>query len=162
MRSRGLTLVELLVALAICALLLALAAPGFGRRRAATAVRTASSQTMAALHLARRMALARGQSVTACPSADGERCAFGGAHWLLFANDPGGADNRLEAADQLLRRWSLPPGVSVSGTRGYAAFQPRAGAAATVTFEFTHRLAPELSRQIVVSQTGRPRLTQPQ
>jgi hypothetical protein len=96
-----------------------------------------------------------------CPTSDGERCDFGGAHWLLFANEPGGSDNQLDAADQLLRRWSLPPGVSVSGTRGYAAFQPRPGAAATVTFQFAHRLAPEFSRQIVVSQTGRPRLAPP-
>lgn len=158
MKSRGFTLVELLVAMAVATLLLALAAPGFARQRAVAALRTATSQSVAALHLARRLALARGQTVTVCPSADGSRCGFGGKEWLLFANGPSGPDSRRDADEPLLRRWRLPEGVVVSGTRGYAAFQPRAGAAATVTFEFRHRSAADQVRSVVISQTGRPRV----
>jgi type IV fimbrial biogenesis protein FimT len=157
MRDRGFTLSELLVAVAITALLLALAAPGFARQRGAAALRGASNQTLAALQLARRIALARGQSVTVCPSADGVACGFAGDEWLLFVNAPGGTDARREGADELLQRWSLPAGVVVSGTRGYAAFQPRPGAAVTVTFEFCHR-AVRSTTAIVVSQSGRPRI----
>ncbi|HWL61925.1 MAG TPA: GspH/FimT family pseudopilin [Steroidobacteraceae bacterium] len=158
MKQRGFTLTELLAAMAISALLLGLAGPAFTRQRAQAALRSASAQTMAALHLARRLALARGQSVTVCPSSDGQRCRFGGDRWLLFANAAGGTDSRLEAGEELLRQWTLPAGVLVSGTRGYAAFQARPGAAATVTFEFRHRGVPGASRSVVVSQTGRPRL----
>jgi type IV fimbrial biogenesis protein FimT len=159
MRERGFTLTELLVALAIMALLLALAAPGFTRQRAEAALRSATGQTMAALHLARRLALARGQSVTVCPSADGRRCGFDGTEWLLFANDPaGGSEARRDADEEVLRRWQLPAGIRIAGSRGYAAFQPRPGAAATVTFEFRHPGAPTAVRSVVVSQTGRPRL----
>lgn len=158
MKNRGFTLTELLVTLAIASLLLALAGPAFTRQRAQAALRSASGQTMAALHLARRLALARGQSVTVCPSADGQRCGFNGTEWLLFANTAGGTDSRLEGGEELIRRWTLPAGVNVSGTRGYAAFQPRPGAAATVTFEFHHRAAPGAARRVVVSQTGRPRV----
>jgi len=160
MNTRGFTLTELLVTLAICALLLALAAPSFTRQRGEAAVRSATSQTVAALHLARRLALARGQSITVCPSTDGQRCGFGGEEWLLFANDEAGSQARLDDGEELLRRWQLPTGVSVSGTRGHAAFQPRPGAAATVTFEFRHQGAPSAARSVVVSQTGRPRLAQ--
>lgn len=148
------------MALAISAALLALAASGFGRQRATAALRSATGQTMAALHLARRLALARGQSVTVCPS-DGSRCGFDGTEWLLFANNPGGTDARREDDEIVLRRWSLPAGVRVSGTRGYAAFQPRPGAAATVTFEFRHPSAPAEGHNVVVSQTGRPRIELP-
>jgi type IV fimbrial biogenesis protein FimT len=158
MRERGFTLTELLVALAIAALLLGLAAPGFGRQRANVAVRSAASQTMGALHLARRLALARGQSVTVCPSPDGRECGFEGKEWMLFANDAGGSDGRRDAGELVLRRWFLPAGVQTSGTRGYAAFQSRPGAAATVTFEFRHAGTPGAGRDVVVSQTGRPRL----
>jgi type IV fimbrial biogenesis protein FimT len=158
MRVRGFTLIELLATLAILALLLALAAPGFAHQRAQAALRSATGQTMAALHLARRLALARGQIVTVCPSIDGRRCGFGGTEWLLFANDRGGSEARREEEEELLRRWQLPAGIVVSGSRGYAAFQSRPGAAATVTFEFRHAGAPTASRSVVVSQTGRPRL----
>jgi type IV fimbrial biogenesis protein FimT len=159
MRPRGFTLTELLVALAIMAVLLALAVPGLTHQRAEAALRSATGQTMAALHLARRLALARGQSITVCPSPDGQRCGFNGGEWLLFANDPAsGSEASRDADDELLRRWQLPAGVILSGTRGYAAFQPRPGAAATVTFEFRHAGAPEAVRSVVVSQTGRPRL----
>lgn len=158
MRWRGFTLFELLVAMAISAILLALAAPGLAHQRGATALRTASSQTLAALQLGRRLALARGQDVTACPSPDGITCAFGAQQWLLFANAPGGTDKRRDPADELLRSWKLPAGVTVTGTRGYAAFQPRPGAAATVTFKFCHASAPDAGIAIVISQTGRPRV----
>jgi type IV fimbrial biogenesis protein FimT len=157
MRMRGFTLAELLVALGIGAMLLALVAPGLTRQRGAAALRAASSQTLAALQLARRVALARGQSVTVCPSADGVACGFDGTEWLLFSNAPGGVDSRREASDVLLQRWSLPRGVVVTGSRGFAAFQPRPGAATTVTFQFCHRAVPA-GLAIVVSQTGRPRI----
>lgn len=158
MKVRGFTLTELLVAVAIAAVLLALAGPTFTRQRAQAALRSASGQTISALHLARRLALARGQSITVCPSSDGQRCGFGGDRWLLFANAAAGTDSRLEGGEELLRQWALPAGVRVSGTRGYAAFQARPGAAATVTFEFRHQGAPGVARSVVVSQTGRPRL----
>jgi type IV fimbrial biogenesis protein FimT len=158
MRDQGFTLTELLVAMAIGALLLTLAAPGFTRHRGEASLRAASNETLAALQLARRIALARGQSVTVCPSADGIACSFAGSEWLLFANAPGGVDSRREGADQLLQRWTLPRGVVVTGTRGYAAFQPRPGAATTVTFQFCHSAAPATALAIVLSQSGRPRI----
>lgn len=158
MRDRGFTLAELLVAMAIGALLIGLAAPGFARHRGEAAVRTAANQTLAALQLARSLALARGQSVTVCPSVDGAACGFGGTQWLLFANGPTGSDSRREAGDELLQRWELPGGVVVDGTRGYAAYQPRPGAALTVTFDFCHRAATAAGLSIVVSQSGRPRI----
>jgi type IV fimbrial biogenesis protein FimT len=161
MRARGFTLSELLVALAIATVLLALAAPGFSGQRAAAALRSASSQTMAALHLARRLALARGQSITVCPSADGERCDFDGPEWLLFANAPGGSESRREPDEEILRRWKLPARVRVGGSRGYAAFQPRPGAAATVTLRFSYEGVPAATASVIVSQTGRPRLARP-
>ena len=158
MRKHGFTLLELLVAMAIGAILLALAAPGMAHQRAAAAVRTASSQALAALQLGRRIALARGQNVTVCPSPDGVTCGWGGRQWLLFANSPGGTDRRRDATDDLLRQWELPAGVFVTGTRGYADFQPRPEAATTVTFRFCHPGAPNAGIAIVISQTGRPRV----
>lgn len=161
MRTRGFTLLELMVALAIAGVLLAIATPTFQRQRAMVSLRSASTQTLSSLHLARRLALARGQSITVCPSDDGLRCAFGSPQWLMFANGESGTANRLESGDQLLRRWRLPADLEVTGTRGHATFLPRAGAATTVTFRFRHRLGGGVWRDVIVSQTGRPRIALP-
>ncbi|MET0279745.1 MAG: GspH/FimT family pseudopilin, partial [Steroidobacteraceae bacterium] len=81
-----------------------------------------------------------------------------GTEWLVFANRVGGSEARREPGEEILRRWMVPAGLTVAGTRGYASFLPRPGAAATVTFQFSHAAWPSLRRSIVISQTGRPRL----
>jgi Tfp pilus assembly protein FimT len=111
--------------------------------------------------LAREQALATGRSLTVCPSLDGIRCGFGAPAWMLFENLPGGSDSRREPAEPLLQRWQLPAGVVVSGTRGYAAYQAQASSAATLTFEFCVVSAPAVRRTVIVSQTGRARITRP-
>lgn len=150
---------ELLVALGIVALLLTLAVPSLSRLRAEWSVRGASAQILAGLQLARRMALMTGQSVTLCPTIDGMRCGFPSGQWMLFANTGGGSDARREAGEPVLRQWQLDSAIRVSGTRGYAAFQPQTSAAATLTFLFCHSVQPQARWTLVVSQTGRPRIS---
>ena len=150
---------ELLLAMSIAAILLTLGLPALSRLRADWAVRGAAGQLLAGLQLARRSALTTGQSVTLCPSADGMRCGFPSRHWILFANSAGGSDARHEAGESILRRWALDPSVTVSGTRAYAAYQPQTSAAATLTWVFCHSADTEARRALVVSQTGRPRVS---
>lgn len=156
--TAGLSLVELLAALAIAAILLQLTVPSLGRLRAQWAVRGAAGQLLAGLQLARRTALTSGLSVTLCPTADRQRCGLGARDWMLFTNGPAGSDARREAGEVVLREWRLAEGIEVSGTRGYAAYQAQTSAAATVTFNFCHRAHPEARQSLVVSQTGRPRV----
>jgi len=158
-RCRGLSLVEMLVAMGIAATLLTLGVPSLSRLRADWTVRGAAAQILAGLQLARRTALTMGQSVTLCPTIDGRRCGFPSRDWMLFANVDGGSDSRREAGEAVLRQWRLDPAVNVSGTRGYAAFQPQTSAAATLAFVFCHSAQPQAGRGLVVSQTGRPRIS---
>jgi type IV fimbrial biogenesis protein FimT len=161
LRAAGVTLTELLVALGIAAILMMFAVPLLSRQRAEAAVRVAADRTVAALHLARQQALATGHSVTVCPSADSARCAFGSPAWMLFENLPGGANNRREAAESLVQQWRLPQGVVVTGSRGYATYQPSTSAAATLSFDFCFASVPAARRSVIVSQTGRARVTGP-
>lgn len=157
----GFSLVELLAAMAISALLAFLGWPLLDRQRAAAAISVATHRTLAALQLARQQALSSGNPVTVCPSPDGRRCGFGGPQWIVFENRPGGLDATRDAGDRLLQRWELPAGVAVGGTRGYAVYQPGARSATTLTFGFCHRAHPETQRSIIVSQTGRARVSRP-
>lgn len=161
MSSRGFTLLEILCALAICAVLLALGMPALRRPLAAAAVRTATSQAMAGLALARRTALASGDTVTFCLTTDLVGCSLAGTQWMVFRNGPTGSAAVRESGEALVQRWPLPRDVEVTGTRAYAWYLPKTRAASTLTWNFCHAAAPEALRSLIVSQTGRPRLSAP-
>jgi len=152
-------MLEVLCVLSIAAVLAGLATPSWRRALAAAAVRAAASQTLAGLALARRMALATGKASTLCLTADLVRCDLSGSQWMLFTNEDGGSLGQREPVEILQRRWPLPRGVQVSGTRGYAWYLPQPRAAATLTLVFCHAGSPGSRRSVVVSQTGRPRLS---
>jgi type IV fimbrial biogenesis protein FimT len=161
MHKQGFSLIELLVALAVLAILATLATPGLQRLLAEVAVTAAANQTVSGLAAARRNALTTGQTVTLCPTQNLTNCSFNGRQWMLFANQPGGAEGRREPGEVLLKQWPLPRGISVSGTRGYAAYLPQPRAASTLTFTFCHQTLPSLRRSVIVSQTGRARISVP-
>jgi len=161
MRTRGFTLLELLCVLSIAAILVGLATPSWRPSLAAASVRAAASQALSGLALARRTALATGHAVTLCLTADLTRCDLSGREWMLFSNEDGGSLGRREPGENLLRRWPLPRDVRVAGSRDYAWYLPQPRAAATVTLEFCHPGAPAARRSVIVSQTGRPRVSSP-
>lgn len=159
--NRAFTLLEVLVVLGVGAILASLGWPLLARQRAAAAVTAATHHTLAALQAARQQALATGQSVSVCPTPDGQRCRFGGSQWMLFENRPGGLESRREPGEPLVRLWRMPAGVRVGGTRGFAAYQPVTRSAATLTFRFCHPAYPQFTRSVIVSQTGRARVSRP-
>ena len=117
----GLTLVELMVAVAILSILLSLGAPSLGGMLSKYRMRTAAHRLVAAMNLARIEAVSRNTPVTLCPVADsvlgscGTDYAFG---WRLFSNED--RDEVLdEGSDQLIHLFpALPKGFSVTNRLG--------------------------------------------
>lgn len=101
--ARGVTLVELLVAMAVAGILIAAAAPSFQGIFNGNRLTTAANDLAASLQAARLEAMRRGQRVIICPSADGTTCAAGNpwAGWIVFAD--ANADGAPAAAEVL--RW---------------------------------------------------------
>ncbi len=102
-RSRGLTLIELLVTLAVLVILLTVAVPGmrnFIKNNRLTAAANGLATTMA---LARSEAVRRGRPVTVCASAGGTACdgAAWADGWIVFVDQ--GTPGTVDGSDEIVR-----------------------------------------------------------
>jgi len=161
--ANGFTLPEMLVMLALVAVLLTAAVPGFSEIRSKSRIATATNQLLAGLHFARSGALVRNVPTAVCLSADGAHCVASTTTpangWLLFEDTHRSSPVQIEAGDEVLRAEQLPPGVGVVGSRAATTFYPATRAATTITFTLCHAHQSR-GRAVVVSQTGRPRVTE--
>ncbi len=80
-RQRGLTLIELMIAVAVGAILLALAAPSFQQALGKNRLSSAASELTGAVQLARAEAIRNNRRVTLCRSEDGSACSAGSSSW---------------------------------------------------------------------------------
>src|SRR5574337_190844 len=103
--TSGLSMVELLVALAIFSLLLGLGVPSYGQWIAARELANHAEHLAATLMQARSEAVKRQVRVNVCKSADGRQCATAGswsAGWITFAD--ANRDGSIEEPESVIRR----------------------------------------------------------
>ncbi|TWO69168.1 prepilin-type N-terminal cleavage/methylation domain-containing protein [Caenimonas sedimenti] len=121
-RDRGLSLVELLVTLAIAALMMGMAAPSMAAIMNSSKLASTSNTFLAGLRLARSEAIRRGGRVAMCKSSDGVHCADAGGWeqgWIIF-HDPNG-NSVVDPEERLIQRIEAPdPGVVLTGTPSVA------------------------------------------
>lgn len=109
----GFTLIEMMVVVAIVAILAAMTAPSFNRFVVSSRVISATNDLVAALHLARSEAVTRNASVSLCPGS-GDACAN---------SDDWSGGWQVVAGNSVLRLWDAPGGsLSVSGPAGGIAY----------------------------------------
>lgn len=108
-RPHGLTLIELVVTIAILAIVIALAAPSFAAIVRDNRIATGTNLIFGALQTARSEAVRRGHRVTLCVSSDllncvddeGDAVAGWGDGWLMFADRDG--DQALDDGEEILQ-----------------------------------------------------------
>lgn len=169
-RLRGFTLIELMIVLAIAAILGGTAVPSMMGMIRSVQLSSASNDMLAGLLLARSEAIKRKGRGVVCKSSDGATCATTGGWeqgWLVFhdANNNGSRDagetivHRGEPLSGELRvtgNLSMSRYVSYAST-GATRFASGGFQAGTITL--CHRSAAVAdARQIIVSSAGRPRV----
>lgn len=131
-RQRGFNLVEMLITLAVLAILLAVALPTFRDLIGRNQVSSASNALSADLAYARTEAITRGASVFVCPrTSDGSDCMnpdLGSSYasgWLVYTYKPGtrvsgAVFSRDSVGGLLLRKTTGLRGLSIRATDGKA------------------------------------------
>jgi type IV fimbrial biogenesis protein FimT len=118
-RTSGFTLVELMVTIAIVAILLALGLPSFQGSIRSNRIATANNEFLATLALARTEAIRSTSSAGVCAAdADGAACVDAGQWddgWLVWTNDDDDDDLDYEAgSDTLVRHVQAREGIVVT------------------------------------------------
>ncbi len=116
--SGGFTMVELLTAIAVLAVLLALAVPNFNDATLSARLHGFANSLVASAQIARSEAIKRNSNITLCASANGTTCAPAGAvgweqGWIV-----------LNGATVLQRQQALPTQFKVKQAGGRRAEPP--------------------------------------
>lgn len=159
----GYTLIELLLVLAVVAVLTSMAVPGLGRVVQTNAGTALMNDLARMVSMARALAVHSGSNVTLCPSHDGSSCGGDWAAGMLLFTDAN-RDRKLDATDELAR---VAGALTVAGSlqlrsfpnRQYLQFTPQ-GTTHGQNGSFTWcpaNAAPELAQQLIFSQSGRTR-----
>lgn len=171
---RGFTLIELMVAVALIAIMLALAAPSLTTFQRNAELTTATNTLLSAINAARGEAMKRGRYAMVVP-ADTANWSSG---WIVFVDM-----NRTQAFDStidiaLMTKEAPPPYLTITGnntatgTAPYIMFdasgysKTKAGGFGALAFTIARndvaasQLA-EQTRRLIISSTGRARTCKP-
>lgn len=158
-KNSGLTILELLMAMVVVALLLAVGTPSLRQFISRNAVIADTNDLVTALNLARNEAISRGVPVSLCPSVNGTACSAANPYqtgWIVFA-DPNG-NLGVDATEAVLRAQIAPrrSQVAAGGLSGGATFSAKGLAAAGANGTATIcRAGFNRCRQVTLSQMGR-------
>lgn len=166
-RGKGFTLYELLISIALTALILTLAAPSFQSLIERNSISVEATKILSLLSYVRTEAIKRNSSVSLCPSLNGLECDAGSSWmdgWIVFSDQakPGELDHDN---DRILRVGeAVSAGYVLYSTKhqnwfGYRSDGVSVGSSGSgnTSFVICRPEANVEGARVVVSITGRPR-----
>lgn len=124
--KQGFSLIELIITLAVAAILLIFAVPGFYGMVQNNKIVTMANNFAAAINLARMESIKRGIKISVCPAANAANSACGTAAqwaqgWIVFTDSDN--NNAIDSPNDLLKVYEpLPLGTTVTATSATISF----------------------------------------
>lgn len=165
MGGRGFTLVELLVTLAVGAILLAIAIPGYAFLANTNKLAAVTNELVVALQLARSEAVKRGQRVTVCKSANASSSScsnVGGWQqgWLVFVDF--GVRGVVESSDTVIHVYGGAPNAIITAINfsQFVSYLPDGRSKGSSGLQNDTMLVCQAgnARKVIVNNMGRVRL----
>lgn len=160
--QKGFTLIELMVAVSIAAILLTLAVPSFDGVILSSRLSSFANSFVAAAQVARGEALKRNAPVRLCRSANGTSCATAGGWqqgWIVFADTNN--NGTVDAGETIIQiQQAITTGYQLTGDTYSIAFQSLGDVSPSANLVVC-RAAPlgSQERRITISAIGRTAVT---
>lgn len=148
MSQKGFTLVELMVALVVLAIVLGIAVPSFGNILQDSRTSTLASELQGALQLARSEAVKRRQRVVVCRRKPDESACQNGTDWA-------GGWLVQQTGGDVIKVWDSVQGLAIVGPNAGVSFRSNGMASSASDFSLTPSgCSAQQKREIAVSVTG--------
>jgi type IV fimbrial biogenesis protein FimT len=159
---RGFTALELIVTMAVIAILLTTGVPAFRDYSWNLRMKVAMDNLRSDLNLARGKAISHNIQTVICPSINNDECSGQSAWqdgWIVFSDL--NADHRKQDTEPLLKQAAAIAMLNInsSRSRNYLRFYPNGSApGSNVSITFCDRRGAEQAGTITVSNSGRIRM----
>ncbi len=162
MPALGFSLFELLMTMALAAIVFGLGVPSFAELLADNRLRVEADALFHAVHRARKESVVRRRPITICASLDGNTCSgsFDWTDgWITFVNKGLRDPLRRDPDEELISRHQVGATSRVTANRRGFTFRSTELRATNGTLVICDQNGRSANRAIVISYTGRPRVT---